>query len=249
MLSIVAETEFVAENTMVFAPAETLAADVRLAVGVEEVLVVYVQTLVLVFTGPSNRIVKVVPSAAAGISREIVFDKQQETIFTGYIDYPEVIETANLTPSILDGQPPPLAILTIPPEVEPPVDQLLVPAPHSTPQALKLVPPTEFLTVTSQFPDQVAGVRSKVTEVAVADYGMNVVVCLVIVCLNATSAKLFPSTRLVPVSVMVFVLDPVTFGLDEEIEVRDGDEAVSIYVKSQLLIHLLRITNLVAATT
>ena len=42
MLSIVAETELVAEKTIVFAPAETLAADVKLAVGVKEVLVVYV---------------------------------------------------------------------------------------------------------------------------------------------------------------------------------------------------------------
>ena len=40
-------------------------------------------------------------------------------------------------------------MLTIPPAVEPPVDQLLVPAPHPTPQAKAFVPPTEFLTVTS----------------------------------------------------------------------------------------------------
>ena len=58
---------------------------------------------VCVFSGPTRLIVKAVPSAAAGISSEIVFDEQQETILTGYIDYPEVIETANLTPSILDG--------------------------------------------------------------------------------------------------------------------------------------------------
>ena len=47
---------------------------------------------------------------------------------------------------------------------------------------------------------------------AVADAAVKVVVCLVMVCLNATSAKLLLSIRLVPVKVTVLVFEPLTEG-------------------------------------
>ena len=80
---MVADTAFVAEKTMVLDPPETLAADVRLAVGVREVEAVYV--LVMVLTGPVIVIVKAVLSAAAGSWMERALAEQQETMLLSLI--------------------------------------------------------------------------------------------------------------------------------------------------------------------
>ena len=45
------------------------------------------------------------------------------------------------------------------------------------------------------------------------------------------------------------VSQTLTEGEEAEMLVKAGDEALSRYVKSQLLTHLLRISNLVEATT
>ena len=87
------------------------------------------------------------------------------------------------------------------------------------------------------------------TDVAVAEVDVKAVVCLVIVCFKATSAKLLLSMRFVPVKVIDLVSEPLTEGEEAEMLVKAGDEALSRYVKSQLLTHLLRISNLVEATT
>ena len=80
-LSMVAATALLAEKTIVFEPADTLDEDVKVAVGVLPEEAVYV--FVIVFVGPLKVIVKEVPSAAAGISREILFEEQQETMLSG----------------------------------------------------------------------------------------------------------------------------------------------------------------------
>ena len=80
-LSMVAATALLAEKTIVFEPADTLDEDVKVAVGVLPEEAVYV--FIIVFVGPLKVIVKEVPSAAAGISREILFEEQQETMLSG----------------------------------------------------------------------------------------------------------------------------------------------------------------------
>ena len=123
MLLMVAATALVAEKTIVLDPPETLAADVRLAVGVLAVTAVYV--LVIVLTGPLKVIVKAVPSAAAGIKRSIALDVQQETMLTGMGNPPEVMVMEKLTPSMEAGYDPPLVKETIPPAVEAPDEDQL----------------------------------------------------------------------------------------------------------------------------
>ena len=123
MLLMVAETALVAEKAIVLDPPETLAAEVRLAVGVLAVAAVYV--LVIVLTGPLKVIVKAVPSAAAGIKRSTALEAQQDTMLTGMGNPPEVMAMEKLTPSIEAGYPPPLVKETIPPAVEAPDEDQL----------------------------------------------------------------------------------------------------------------------------
>ena len=88
---------------------------------------------------------------------------------------------AKLTPSRAVGYPPPFVKLKMPPAVDPEPVQLFVPMSSLTSRAMALVPPIAFLTLTSYVPEGTAEVRSKETEVAVAEVELKAMTFLVMV--------------------------------------------------------------------
>lgn len=107
-------------------------------------------------------------------------------------------------------------MLTIPPAVEPPELQLTDPTFQLTWISLPLLPPISFLTLTSYLPEVTDVSTSKTTDVLLTEVGVITVVRVEMVWRRATSAKLFESTRLLPVMVRVLVEVPETETVVEE---------------------------------
>ena len=170
-------------------------------------------------------------------------------MLTGQSTLLEVSYNLNRLPSIVLGKPPPLLKLTIPPAVDPLVDQLLVPLFQLTVKFKALLSPIAFLDRTAQKPEGTAVVTSKSIDSFSAAEAGRTMVQSVQQSVRLTYTNEFQSKKFQPVSVIVSTDVSDIEAEDDDISVSVGESVQFIYEKLQLPGQLLRINNLVDTTT